>query len=243
MRALALALALIVLWAQSAPAWAQDQLLADLAANLFRQWEEVAFGCDPELRDLAACPSPDQEVVTKWDGPVRIKVIGNLPMQPDAVWEVMALAKLLSSWTYREVRVVEDENVANMLVIIAPRAELFEYAEGDPNTVALLSRALCAGVMYQRPRGTIVAHVAYIDSTLPIETARDCLEEEIVQGFGLPHDSDLVSPSLFREGSNDETSILDALVVRGHYDPRLKPGMPRNEARMIAAQIFSEVRW
>lgn len=55
---------------------------------------------------------------------------------------------------------------------------------------------------------------------------RHCIIEEISQALGLMNDSDYLFPSIFNDNSRQQNlSPWDRMVIRAHYDPRLRPGM------------------
>ena len=71
---------------------------------------------------------------------------------------------------------------------------------------------------------------------------RHCLLEEMVQMMGLPNDACFYRPSLFCE--DDYVSGMtqaDIMLFKTLYDPRLQPGMAREDALPIARQILAEL--
>ena len=62
-----------------------------------------------------------------------------------------------------------------------------------------------------------------------------------MQVLGLPNDYCVGEWTLFCEGTNPpKATALDALLVRIHYDRRLRPGMTRAEAKPIVETIIRE---
>ncbi len=69
-----------------------------------------------------------------------------------------------------------------------------------------------------------------------------CIHEELAQALGLPNDLDSFVPTIFND--NEEYALLtghDEKLLRILYDPRLRVGMTRAEARPIIYQIASEI--
>ena len=63
-----------------------------------------------------------------------------------------------------------------------------------------------------------------------------CLWEEALQVLGLPNDYCAGEWTLFCDGTYPpRATALDALLVRIHYDRRLRPGMTRAEAIKVRA--------
>ena len=55
---------------------------------------------------------------------------------------------------------------------------------------------------------------------------RHCIIEEISQALGLMNDSGYLFPSIFNDNSRQQNlSPWDRMVIRAHYDARLRPGM------------------
>ena len=86
--------------------------------------------------------------------------------------------------------------------------------------------------------------VAVIRAELPQRLRTSCIHEEIAQGLGLANDSPNARPSIFND--DDEFGRLttqDELLLQMLYDPRLAPGMAKDEAagtvRRIAAELLS----
>ncbi len=72
---------------------------------------------------------------------------------------------------------------------------------------------------------------------------RRCFSEEITQGLGLLADSEVIERSVFRnEGPLiEELTLNDKILVRTLYDPRIRPGMKRDDAMEIVREIVPEL--
>ena len=68
---------------------------------------------------------------------------------------------------------------------------------------------------------------------------RHCILEEITQALGLMNDSTYFQPSIFNDHSRQQKlSPWDELVVRAHYDRRIRPGMVWRSAEPIVRDHF-----
>ncbi len=84
--------------------------------------------------------------------------------------------------------------------------------------------------------------IAVIRTELPDLTRIACYHEELAQGLGLPNDSPLARPSIFNDAQEyARLTGLDRLLLRLHYDARLRPGMTEAEARPIIHEIAAEL--
>ena len=76
----------------------------------------------------------------------------------------------------------------------------------------------------------------------PKDYMRACVVEELTQVLGLPNDSDAVKPSIFNDQSRYfELTDHDRRMLKVLYDPRITPGMPRNEALRQGRLILDEL--
>lgn len=84
--------------------------------------------------------------------------------------------------------------------------------------------------------------VAIIRAEHPDLTRLSCYHEELAQGLGLANDSPRARPSVFND--DQEFALLtahDLLLLRIHFDARLRPGMSQAEAAPIVRQIAAEL--
>lgn len=84
--------------------------------------------------------------------------------------------------------------------------------------------------------------IAIIRAELPELTRIACYHEELAQGLGLPNDSPVARPSMFNDAQEyARLTGLDRLLLRLHYDARLRPGMREAEARPVIREIAAEL--
>ena len=110
-------------------------------------------------------------------------------------------------------------------------------------------RSPCAGRAFFADRdvgavqeGTIYAGFVVIQAGLPDRLRTSCIEEELAQTMGLFNDDSQVRPSIFND--DQEFAYLtrhDELLLRILYDPRLQPGMSRDEAMPIVRRIARDL--
>jgi hypothetical protein len=102
---------------------------------------------------------------------------------------------------------------------------------------------LCIAVAFARGGGSVYTEsVAVIRAEHPDLTRLACYHEELAQGLGLAADDPSARPSVFND--DQEFALLtrlDLLMLRLHYDPRLRPGMSERVAAPIAFTIASEL--
>lgn len=126
--------------------------------------------------------------------------------------------------------------------------ELRALVPGIPNSVVRaitqMSRStLCLVFAQTDPAtGTYTQAVSIIRSEHPDLLRNSCIHEELAQGMGLANDSPQARPSVFND--DEEFALLtthDEMLLRILYDPRLRPGMTKDQARPIVARISKEL--
>ncbi|MBO6520507.1 MAG: DUF2927 domain-containing protein [Rhodospirillales bacterium] len=79
-----------------------------------------------------------------------------------------------------------------------------------------------------------------INSLLDEDHITHCLLEELTQAMGLPNDSERLRPSIFNESSMlTRLSVLDRILIRSVYDPRIGTGMTLGAFREVAETIIA----
>lgn len=117
----------------------------------------------------------------------------------------------------------------------------------DPAAVQLAvnmpRETMCLAMAFSRQGGSTYSEaVAIIRAEHPDLTRLSCYHEELAQGLGLSNDSPRARPSVFND--DQEFALLtwlDLALIRIHYDPRLRPGMTREQALPIAQVIAFEL--
>lgn len=155
---------------------------------------------------------------------------------------------LLSELTGQRIELVNDAASANIVMVFDRASTLIAratlYARSLAKEQMLLRDALCFGQYTRNSRGEILRAVIGIPSDRAASEGKlpHCIVEETTQALGLPNDSDEVNPSVFNDRSVlDRLTEHDQLLVRLLYDPRLTPGMPRDEALIRAREILREL--
>jgi hypothetical protein len=89
----------------------------------------------------------------------------------------------------------------------------------------------------------IIKAIAVVPNNLPDSWIRHCLMVEITQALGLFADSDVLEPSIFSDHGPPRTELPlnDKIIVRTLYDPRIRPGMPREEALEVAREVIRDL--
>lgn len=200
-------------------------------------------------------------VLRRWEGPVvyRMEFGDSVPpaMRAGDHAQVAALVSDMTNAAGHPMRLLplgatgggnfhvlvvnEDERRA-----IGPRLEAL-IPGIDAAAVRLVTEmpreTFCLAMAFARDgSATYTEAFAIIRAEHPDLTRKACYHEELAQGLGLANDSANARPSIFND--DQEFALLtghDRLLLRLHYDPRLRPGMTESEARPIVFRIASEL--
>ena len=202
-------------------------MAADLpdTAAVVEHFQEVVF-----LTDEGRVHTP--KPLVRWSGPV-VALLDGAEAQK---WRprVEKLFRTLSKLTGLPFRIVPKGEKANMAIIFRPTADIRRITK-QPG-------ARCAGKLHGRKGEWLVRGAAVYISTDDDFRTKHCIAEEISQVLGLTNDTETPLDTIFKDSSRRTSlSLVDQILVRTLYDKRLKPGMTREEAAPISAQIITEL--
>lgn len=228
------------------------------AGRLVQIWTEVALH-DEYLgvgRPMPGGPS----ALRRWEAPVvyRLEFGDSVPagMQAADHQRVEALVTRMAAAARHPMRVAPAGSAqGNFHVLVLSEAErraigprLQALVPGiDPAAVRLVTEmpreTFCLALAFARGGGAVYTEaVAIIRAEHPDLTRLACYHEELAQGLGLAADSPRARPSIFNDDQEFALlTALDLLLLRLHYDPRLRPGWSEREARPPAYAIATEL--
>lgn len=242
------------LFTTSASTNASEPSVDDLVAH----FESVVFGSEYKI-------VPGATQIQKWVGPVRIglnAMTGNVEPKPGGGRELKLkrvrpsdeqialvrkhLTTLVKLTSVKNEKADKKANKpANLVIRFVPRLAMgqpFIAKDIDPKLLKKLGNAgVCYFVTSAIRSGAMFRGLIVVNNELMPNQMDACLLEEMTQAFGLPNDSDIVSPSIFNQkGMLRTLSKTDIAVVTTLYDRRLPAGTPRKDAMRIAREILSE---
>lgn len=212
------------------------------------QFETAAFGSDFGTAT---------GFLLRWDQPARFRLVAPNGIEIGQV-EADTIAEVneqMSSALGRLSARHAGSQQATLTVAFLPRDQfpgLFRaYARTWPaevreRVIHEAQASLCYGLIGQRDPssrpGVILTGFVLINSDLDEAGRRACLHQEMFQVAGLPTDACHYRPSVICEPDFPQTvTEIDLILLRTLYDPRLKPGMTREEAMPIARKIIREL--
>jgi hypothetical protein len=183
--------------------------------------------------------------VHKWAGQIRIEIVE--PPYPFRD-HVERVARDLSCLTKLRIYIHEKNQEepgldANFHVAMLTRDEIDPLGRREKLDAESLKYYLCfvAGGLdlQQDDADDLFAAIGIVNDLSEAET-RHCFVRLMTRALGLFADSDVVQPSVFSpDGAElDYLSVNDKIILRTLYDPRIEPGMKREQALKIARQII-----
>lgn len=223
---------------------------------LVRNFEQIALAEEYERGAGLKPSSGAASAVKKWTKPIRMVTEFGAGVPKDQINEdharVTRYAARLSRLTGHPIEMVTSGANFHVLFMseddkdtIAPRI-LQIVPDVNPSALQVfdnLPRSIhCLVVAFSdTPNGYDYGQaIAVVRSEHPDLLRRSCIHEEIAQGLGLGNDDPRARPSIFND--DDEFALLtqhDEMLLKILYDPRLKPGMTRTQARPVVVERAS----
>ena len=134
----------------------------------------------------------------------------------------------------------------NLMIYFVPRLQMANpyLSNVEPK---LLKKLAAEGGCYflvwaDNKTGKISKATIVVNSERLLLRINHCLLEEMIQSLGLPNDSNLISPSIFSDRSRrTNLTRTDLIILKTLYDPRMKPGLPRDKALVLARTVIGEL--
>ena len=210
------------------------------ASVLAEEFENLAFGA-AAARDL-----DDGGRLQKWNRPVRIGLFFGRSVPASIRSADRSLVRLLAARLehYSGLPVSLAESSFNIRIFVMNAEEIVmtgtaaqKLAEGPGSLRCTLSVRLD-----ESPDAGISEVTVYIRSDIPDPQRRNCHRQQLARSLGFMKGSEGSIPSIL-SGSQQvsEFTSFDDLMLRLMYDPRLRPGMTRREARAAVQVLASDL--
>ena len=185
--------------------------------------------------------------VRKFDEPIRIFV--DSKGSPDRRPEIAAIiADIRAHVNHLDVAVTNDRQAANFFVMLVAEHDLNQtirarYGNGKATRIQQSLNPQCLSGIGKDKR----YHIRRAEVILPVDagefTFYDCAYEELLQALGAINDDRSVPWTMF----NDDVQmgffdLYDQYLLNLLYHSRMRPGMTRDEARAVVAEILPDVR-
>ncbi|HEY7665364.1 MAG TPA: DUF2927 domain-containing protein [Xanthobacteraceae bacterium] len=209
-------------------------------AEITEGFLKTAFGAELRLRGTT-------NRIRKFDGPVRVFVQSR--GHPERVAQVAAVvADIGARVRHLDIAMVERPTDANLLVTVVDDRDLpaaIDKVYGRERA-QLIERSLVPQCLssFRKDESYRIRHS---DVILVADAGDfifyDCLYEELLQALGPINDTNAVPWTMF----NDDVQmgffdVYDQYILNVLYDPRMEPGMDRDEALAVLPRILPTVR-
>lgn len=185
--------------------------------------------------------------IRKYEGPVRIFLDNRA--HPDRRPLVTTIVRdIRSKIEHIDMALTDNRGEANITVMLIRERDFAKtlrsyYGAQQARNIERSLEPQCLTGLAKDPSFRIVRSEIFLISDVSDFLFRDCAYEEILQSLGPVNDVDNVPWTMF----NDDVSlgffgIYDQLLLNILYNPRIKAGMTRDEARAVIPAILPEVR-
>ena len=200
---------------------------------------KIAFGAELQLDKPAGR-------VRKFDEPVRIFVETASADRRDELAKVVA--DIRARVNHLDIDITNDRSAANFVVRLVPERKLKTtiralYGNDKAKRIQKALNPECLSGIGKDER----FRIRRAEAILPIDagdfTFYDCAYEEMLQALGAINDDASVPWTMF----NDDVQmgffdVYDQYLLNILYDPRIKPGMTKDEVDAVLPDILSSAR-
>lgn len=183
------------------------------------------------------------QVLSRFEGPVTVRVVGNLPRAAQA--DLSDLLQRLRREAGIDINFAQGSD-ANISIIAVPRRDLQRVA---PNAACFVVPRVQSWRELRAARNTPVLDWAsverrekaaiFLPSDMPPQEIRDCLHEELAQALGPLNDLYRLPDSVFND-DNMHTILtgFDMLMLRVFYASEMRSGMSRAEVEARLPRVL-----
>lgn len=225
--------------------------------RVVRSYIRIAFYTEYAERGGFFVSQPQKSRLQRWERPISVGVVTGPSVPPEKAKqgraEISAFASRLGRITGHPVSMTSGEG--NFTVLFLSEDDRLGWGHELSRLMPGISGATRRAIIDMSPStyclvvardekgsNAYVQAVAVIRAEHPDLLRQSCIHEELAQGLGLANDDPTVRPSVFND--DEEFALLtwlDEIMLRIHYDKRLRPGMTEAEATPIVRQIAEEL--
>jgi len=209
---------------------------AEIADGFFK----IAFGAELQVGSRS-------ERIRKFEQPVRVFVVSRAA--PDRRGDVAnIIADIRGHVDHLDVALADDRRTANVVVTLVLRRDFKHTIERmfGPERASQIERSLhpqCLSGLAKDQRYRIRRAVVI----LPVDGGDfmfyDCAYEELLQALGPINDDSSVPWTMFNDGVQmGFFDIYDQYLLNILYDPRVRPGMTKQEVERLLPEVLPTVR-
>ncbi|HET8728477.1 MAG TPA: DUF2927 domain-containing protein [Alphaproteobacteria bacterium] len=203
--------------------------------TLADRFERVAFFHDGQTHD------GEEHTLWRWETDPVFGSVSVEMFEPLLPYEA-TLAAVITDINDATGLNIDAGHPANLLLLTGNRSALQRVSAtlGNPAPANYLD----CGLDLFGSMPVLTGAAIYVRAGTDAETVRNCIAQEITQAMGLTADLDGAGDTVMDSYSTlDRLSETDKRLLSILYDPRLGPGMTRQEAMPIVREIIAERGW
>jgi Protein of unknown function (DUF2927) len=207
-------------------------------AEIARGFFKTVFGAELRLRGRT-------DVIRKYDGPVRVFIESRA--KPDRRADV---AKVVDDIRRRidhlDIAVTDDREAANFFVTLVRDRDLVRivrkmYGRDKARRIARLDPQCLSGFRKDDEFRIVQSNVLLVADAGDF-IFYDCAYEEVLQALGPINDTDVPWTMFNDDVQMGFFDVYDQYILNILYDPRIRPGMTREQVRALLPEVLSTVR-
>ncbi|MGE0564730.1 MAG: DUF2927 domain-containing protein [Pseudolabrys sp.] len=217
---------------------APDEFTRFSSAELMRGFLALAFGSDLSI-------GARSKGVRRFTHDIRARVISTGSVDRKA-----AMEKIIAeyAWAVPGLRLrVSDDDDADITVRLIDEKDFeraLETAFGRETARAFVAKtdAQCMTSVRSDQDGEIANAISFVIVDQGDDVFLDCAYHELIHAFGLSnHDDDNPWTSLNQKRQVGYLTVYDRALLTLLYDPRLRPGLSRAEARRLLPRLIRDL--
>ena len=206
--------------------------------EIARGFFKTVFGAELRLRGRT-------DVVRKYDGPVRVFI--ETRAKPDRRADI---AKVIDDIRARvdhlDIAVTDDRSAANYFVVLVRERDLDRtvrkmYGRTKAKRIARLDPQCLSGFRKDDSYRIVQSNVLLVADVSDF-IFYDCAFEELLQALGPINDTDVPWTMFNDDVQMGFFDVYDQYILNILYDPRVRPGMTRQEIEILLPDILPKIR-
>jgi hypothetical protein len=199
---------------------------------------KTVFGAELRLRGRT-------DVIRKYDGPVRVFVESRA--RPDRRADVATVIEdIRARVNHLDIAITENPQDANFLVTLVRDRDLTRvvreiYGRERARRIARLDPQCLSGFRKDDSFRIVQSHVLLVADVKDF-VFLDCAYEELLQALGPINDTDVPWTMFNDDVQMGFFDVYDQYILNILYDPRIRPGMPRQAVRAVLPEVLPTVR-
>ena len=187
------------------------------------------------------------ERLRKFDEPVRVFVDDHGQADRAAVIRAV-VADIGAHVAHLDIATVEDRRVANVVVMLVPerafqRTIRARYGRARAKEIAHSLNPQCLSGIAKDPQYRIRRAEVLLPGDVDEFRFYDCAYEELLQALGPINDDASVPWTMFNDNVQmGFFDLYDQYLLNILYDPRVRPGMTKEDFGRVASDVLSTVR-